>query len=939
MRRRFLWLWVLAGASLWGQITVLSPSSMDAVRPAADYATQVFQDPWDMNERTDLGWYTFGIDQPPSNLTNITFANGIFSATGTSNQPNFWLLDSASPTAAPVGKIGANFPIASTQYRRLLMRLNLNLGGIGQLVWSNNTIYNGLSVSNGFLSHPGWWIYSVDIPTLGVVSGTPWSSKPVDSLRVQPVNVPGATLALDWARLVAYDPTVDRVITWSGSGPVDIFLDNDKNFSNGFVAQIATNVSGGSFEFYAGGLPCGIYYVAIRPSSSTSTPAYSSGAYVVDDIPYISFTAPSPSGSADDFATVQLNDPWDMTSLSDIDYTTNVTGLAATTINGQDEAGHPLSNVNVIQGTSAPAASNGSGDPNLFTLFWADRGDNYRIDTSRYRILTFNQCVTGDRDLVNGSIARVEWRVHGESLENVSDDIELHQIGGINVMQKFILDMKKLQLETDGGSPSTTGWNGMLDGFRIHPEEFSNPRLFYLGDIKLAALEKANGSYTIGWNYNYAGKQSPTLSLYYGTAPNIFAGTLIAAGLNPATGSYTWNIGTLPPGTYYIYAQLAVGGTVVNQTYAMWPVVVDHTYVPLPDITLSKQQIQFGATRNGSTNTGPQPIAVTVTGGNPQSVGWNVSSNQVYLQVSPSSGVGNGTFTISLASSVLPSPSYLDATITLTATGVSNSPQYVRVFVNVINPSATQPPFGFVDTPADHSTGISGAIPMTGWAMDDIGVQKVDIWRDPVGGENAQNGLVYVGDAVFIDGTRPDVQAINPTLPLSTRAGWGFQILTNMLSNSSGSGAPGNGIYRFHALAHDVEGHTVDIGARTVTVDNADAILPFGTIDTPSQGGTASGTAFVNFGWALTPQPNSIPGGSAITVFIDNLPAGHPQYGFPRSDVTSLFPGLKNTSGPIGYYMIDTTTLANGMHSIAWSVTDSAGHTTGLGSRYFFVQN
>ena len=34
-----------------------------------------------------------------------------------------------------------------------------------------------------------------------------------------------------------------------------------------------------------------------------------------------------------------------------------------------------------------------------------------------------------------------------------------------------------------------------------------------------------------------------------------------------------------------------------------------------------------------------------------------------------------------------------------------------------------------------------------------------------------------------------------------------------------------------------------------------------------------------------------------------------------------------------------TTTLANGVHTIAWGVVDSAGHASGVGSRYFTVAN
>ena len=141
-------------------------------------------------------------------------------------------------------------------------------------------------------------------------------------------------------------------------------------------------------------------------------------------------------------------------------------------------------------------------------------------------------------------------------------------------------------------------------------------------------------------------------------------------------------------------------------------------------------------------------------------------------------------------------------------------------------------------------------------------------------------------------------------------------------------------------MARNLQGQGVDIGQKTVSVDNAHSALPFGTIDTPGNGATISGNAYVNFGWAVTPQPSTIPlDGSTMYVYIDNVAVGHPVYNNFRSDIASLFPGLNNSNGAVGYYMLDTTKLTNGLHSIAWSVLDNAGHSGGLGSRLFIVQN
>ena len=115
--------------------------------------------------------------------------------------------------------------------------------------------------------------------------------------------------------------------------------------------------------------------------------------------------------------------------------------------------------------------------------------------------------------------------------------------------------------------------------------------------------------------------------------------------------------------------------------------------------------------------------------------------------------------------------------------------------------------------------------------------------------------------------------------------------------------------------------------------------MPFGTLDTPSQGQTVSGT-ILNWGWALTPQPASIStDGSTIDVVVDNVVVGHPTFGLDRSDVASLFPNYANTHSAVGYFTIDTTTLTNGVHTIAWVVRDSLGRAQGIGSRYFTVQN
>jgi hypothetical protein len=236
-------------------------------------------------------------------------------------------------------------------------------------------------------------------------------------------------------------------------------------------------------------------------------------------------------------------------------------------------------------------------------------------------------------------------------------------------------------------------------------------------------------------------------------------------------------------------------------------------------------------------------------------------------------------------------------------------------------------PFGAFDTPIDGST-VRSSIPVTGWALDDLGVAYVKIYRE----EN--QSLSYIGDAVLVEGARPDVERAYPDYPNNNKAGWGYMMLTNFLPDG------GNGTFNIHAIAADMEGNQTTLGIKTIICDNANAVKPFGAIDTPTQGGTASGSQFVNFGWVLTPLPNTIPtDGSFITVWVDGVSVGHPVYNQYRADIAALFPGYNNSNGAVGYYYLDTNAYEDGVHTIQWTAADDAGNTDGIGSRYFTIRN
>ena len=339
---------------------------------------------------------------------------------------------------------------------------------------------------------------------------------------------------------------------------------------------------------------------------------------------------------------------------------------------------------------------------------------------------------------------------------------------------------------------------------------------------------------------------------------------------------------------------------------------------------MSRSVLNYGT--SGSLVTSAQTVAVGFAGGS--GVAWSASSSQPNITVSSGTGTGNGSFMVSAAPGA-------SGTVTVTAPGAAQSPLQVQVNVRAVTPGV---PTGSFDTPVNGATGVAGAISVTGWALDNIEVLKVDIWREAVGAEPA--GLSYIGDAVFVADARTDVEADFPASPYQYRAGWGYMLLTNFLPNNGGSPGPGNGTFALHAIAHNAAGTSLDLGARTITVDNAHASKPFGTIDTPGQGATISGNAYVNFGWALTQNPYAIStDASTLAVIVDGQNIGRPVYNQYRPDIANFFPGLANSNGAIGFFSLDTTTLANGVHTISWVVYDNAGRGDGIGSRYFTVLN
>ena len=366
-------------------------------------------------------------------------------------------------------------------------------------------------------------------------------------------------------------------------------------------------------------------------------------------------------------------------------------------------------------------------------------------------------------------------------------------------------------------------------------------------------------------------------------------------------------------------------------------------------VTLDRTALQYGATTTGTAFVQQTPgQAVRILQSGSGTLTWTATPSAPWITVSPASGTGPAVLTVGVQFATgLPMSGTTSGAVTLSFTGPGNAPGPVKVTLRTVPNGASTPPslpFGVFDTPAGDGTVLAGSIAVTGWTLDNIGVQRVELWRDLQPGETTapfsstpsdpRSGKVFISNATFVDGARPDVEALNSATPFAYRAGWGYLLLTWGLWNQ------GNGTYRLYAFAFDQENNVSTIGSKTIVVGNNAATRPFGSIDTPGIGGEASGP---NFGWGLTPKVNGLATcriqPSGVQVSIDSGPLQPVVYGDNRTDIAGAFPGFSNADAAGGHFLFDWSTLANGTHTIGWLITDDCNRADGVGSRFFNVTN
>ena len=223
---------------------------------------------------------------------------------------------------------------------------------------------------------------------------------------------------------------------------------------------------------------------------------------------------------------------------------------------------------------------------------------------------------------------------------------------------------------------------------------------------------------------------------------------------------------------------------------------------------------------------------------------------------------------------------------------------------------------GALDLP-DPGVTQTGMILVKGWAYDQQQISKIELYVDDQFQHRVMTGL-----------PRIDIIEAYPNYPGIHNSSPGFQ--TGFLASSFTNGA-----HTVHLKVTKSDGTVIELGRRTVNIDNTINQSPFGTVDIPDASGiyNAAGS-FPVVGWAADTD-----GIGRIDVQIDGGNLQSAMYGDARPDVGVVFPTLPSAlfSGYIAN--IDTTRIQDGVHTLTVTAVDRLGVSKLIGRRVVQILN
>lgn len=601
-------------------ITLTSPLIDSEVVEGDDYATQVLGNPWDFNERRDIGWEENFLG------TSVLASGGIWSGKNNGSASYVFPLfpsfaNSSVYTSGIEGdrtlpKFGSMYPIDSSKYN-LLSYMGWHsakqdayvywktdpTGGNPhgsspeefwpngtQLCWKRNELFN---FHNQMTS--GWQMQTFDLSNLvGDCGGSAgaWSGD-IIALRIDasPLEPSGAITKFDWIRLVDPTSAPDITFTWtdsgiSGSQFISVFVDNN---NSGFDGKELAVVSGnpGTVSVPTAILPPGdwYFYLVVRDDSSPwtvrATSSYS-GKLAVNKAPLVTFVSPT-QVTGEDYATREINNPWDFSSYEDI---ANINSTVAPYFDysWQQFSNYPPEPSGVfLAQAGVPLPGNTETDAQVHLNLGNSQADTGGVDSGAYRYLAFDLWIdptlypTISDKIQNGFVTRI---VGWNALTNFDQRFAPKHNIIYEDTHRYYLDLHNPDIAEKGVFPTTKAWleKEIWSHLRLDPQEtgFEGPTWFRLDNVGLYTENfSKNQEFEIAWDIE-DDDTSLDISIYYDDDNSGFDGTLIASltGQSAGAGSYNWDTSALSEGNrYYIYL-IVDDGVNVSRFYSPVEIII-----------------------------------------------------------------------------------------------------------------------------------------------------------------------------------------------------------------------------------------------------------------------------------------------------------------------------------------------------------------------------
>jgi len=581
-------------------ISLTSPLTNASFASGDEYATTYAGNPWNMKQIRDIP-YDLHFAEPT--VDNNEWSSTFLGA-GAAFYPLWRGFSTATTTSYPYRAdgcmpLGALKPIDTAKYSRMSMRLSLNKADRSSfwIIWTTNIheVEQASKGSMGFVDgdycmldeqdnprsqmYPDgyriydlgftvedFFIHKVREPSAGFELYGTWTNK-IYGFLVHP-TLDGAVdtpVKVNWLRI--YDPAASPKLrfTWNTTGVstndylygVQLWVDSDNSGYDGELFATCLKNSG-AYEINTAALPAGNYYFYLKLVTRGYTEwtelarsAYS-GCVNVTHPPSLEFSAPTFT-SGDDYATVELGNPWDMADASDIYEPLYISNIS-------------FQNGVLIASADAPIPPATESD-SQFYLNTKLNGEWKPIDATKYHYLTFRIMVdrtgyTNINDWVaRGWLSRAVWFNEGIPI----DGSEAQGIPLYENWHSYTVDLAdRSLLTTENPYPAQVGWTelGAVRRFRFDPLEVMQATAFGVEDVKLCADNRTvNNRYTISWVSSDPDSEELTVALSYGVlSGGEFVGAPIAVVTqSPGSGSYVWDTSGVRAGSYYIQAVVSDG--------------------------------------------------------------------------------------------------------------------------------------------------------------------------------------------------------------------------------------------------------------------------------------------------------------------------------------------------------------------------------------------